>query len=134
MNPQTFIALFTISIPIFVALDLLWLGVVAKSFYQSNLGYLLGDVNWFAAIVFYVVFLGGLTFFVTYPAVAKNSLLTAVTLGAVFGFVTYATYDLTNNATLRDWPVIVTIVDIVWGTVLGASVAAATFFIYALFQ
>lgn len=131
MNISTFLTLYAISIPIFIVLDLLWLGVVAKDFYQVRLGHLLGDVNWAAAIVFYAVFLAGVTFFATYPS-ASGTVFRAILLGALFGFVTYATYDLTNNATLRDWPVIVTVVDIIWGTALGATVAGLTHTIYKL--
>jgi uncharacterized membrane protein len=94
-------------------------------------GHLMGDINWVAAIIFYLIFLLGLTYFAMYPAVAKGSLLAALTLGALFGFFTYATYDLTNLATLRDWPVSVVVVDILWGTVLGMAVAGGTYYIYS---
>ncbi len=119
--------------PVFFIIDMIWLGLVANKFYQSQLGPLLGPVNWPAAIIFYLVFLVGLTFFAIYPAAAKASVFTALGLGAAFGFFTYATYDLTNLATLKDWPLKVVLVDIVWGTVLGASVAAGTVYLYQLF-
>ncbi len=124
MNLQLFFTLYAISVPVFFVIDMVWLGFIAKGFYQDKIGHLLGDVNWVAAIVFYLVFLLGLTFFATYPAAVEGKVLTALMLGALFGFFTYATYDLTNLATLRDWPLAITIVDILWGTVLGASVAA----------
>lgn len=133
MSIGIFLTLYAISVPIFFLIDMLWLGVVAKSFYQSRLGDLLGDVNWVAAMVFYLIFLVGLTIFATYPAVAKNSILTALIFGALFGFFTYATYDLTNLATLKDWPLSVVIVDIIWGTVLGGAVAVATYYVYSIF-
>lgn len=133
MNIQTFLTLYAISVPVFFLIDMLWLGFIARGFYQSQIGHLLGPVNWPAAIIFYLVFLVGLTFFAIYPAAAKVSLVTALGLGAAFGFFTYATYDLTNLATLKDWPLQVVIVDIIWGTVLGASVAAGTVYIYQLF-
>lgn len=133
MNIQTFLTLYAISVPVFFLIDMIWLGLVASNFYKSQLGHLMGDINWPAAIIFYLVFLVGLTFFATYPAVAKGSLLTALTLGALFGFFTYATYDLTNLATLRDWPLSVTIVDMIWGTVLGGAVATLTVFVYQWF-
>jgi uncharacterized membrane protein len=129
-NIHAFVILYAISVPIFFLIDMLWLGVVAKSFYQSKLSHLMGDVNWIAAVIFYLVFLLGLTFFATYPAVMKGTLLTAVVLGALFGFFTYATYDLTNLATLRNWPLSVTLIDIMWGTLLGASVSSITVFVY----
>ena len=131
MNVGQFLTLYLISIPIFILFDLLWLGVVAKSFYQTRLGHLLGEVVWPPAIVFYLVFLVGLTYFATYPALDSGLLRTAL-LGALFGFFTYATYDLTNHATLRDWPLAVTLVDIVWGTLLGAGVATLTTLAYRL--
>ena len=126
---MNFLYIYLISIPVFMIVDLLWLGVVARSFYQDKLGHLLGSVNWPAAIVFYLIFLLGLTYFAISPAVESGNLMKAVTLGALFGFFTYATYDLTNQATIKDWPLIVTVVDMIWGVVLGSAVAAATFFI-----
>lgn len=129
-NFYAFAILYAISVPVFFLIDMLWLGVVAKNFYQSKLSHLMGDINWVAAIIFYLVFLVGLTFFAMYPAVTKGTLLTAVVLGGLFGFFTYATYDLTNLATLRNWPLSVTLVDMLWGTLLGASVSVLTVFIY----
>ena len=134
MNIQTFLMLYGISVPVFFAIDMVWLGVVASNFYKTQLGSLMGDINWTAAIIFYVVFLVGLTFFAIYPAVLKNSLMTALMLGSLFGFFTYATYDLTNLATLKNWPLSVTIVDMVWGTILVASVSVMTVLIYGWFQ
>lgn len=134
MNIQTFLTLYAVSVPVFFAIDMVWLGLVASKFYTSRLGHLMGDINWPAAIIFYLVFLVGLTLFATYPAVVKDSVQYALIWGALFGFFTYATYDLTNLATLRDWPLSVTIVDMVWGTVLGASVAALTVVVYGWFQ
>lgn len=133
MNLQLFFTLYFLSIPVFFIIDMLWLGVVAKSFYQTKLGHLVGPVNWWAAILFYLVFLLGLTYFATYPTVTRGVLASGVVLGALFGFFTYATYDLTNQATLRDWPISVTLVDIIWGTFLGAVVTAVTYILYAKF-
>ena len=122
-----YVLLYVLTIPIFVLFDLLWLGVIAKDFYQSRLGELLGPVVWPAAVVFYFVFVAGLLFFAVLPALEVPSLSKALVLGALFGLVTYATYDLTNHATLRDWPLMVTVVDILWGTVLGATVATLSY-------
>jgi len=133
MNISLFLTLYAISVPVFFIIDMIWLGLVANKFYQSQLGHLLGPVNWPAAIIFYLLFLVGLTFFAIYPGAVKASILTALGLGAAFGFFTYATYDLTNLATLKDWPIKVVFVDILWGTVLGASVAAGTVYLYQLF-
>lgn len=133
MSFSTFFALYFISVPIFFLIDMLWLGVIARDFYQNRLGHLLGEVNWIAAITFYLVFLVGLTIFAIYPAAIEGKIMTAVIYGALFGFFTYATYDLTNLATLKDWPLSVVFVDIAWGTVLGASVAGLTTYVYQLF-
>lgn len=133
MNIQIFLTLYIVSVPIFFIIDMIWLGLVAKNFYQSKLGHLLGEVNWTAAIIFYLVFLVGLTFFATYPAALAGKVGQAVLFGALFGFFTYATYDLTNLATLRDWPLSVSLVDMVWGAVLGGAVAGIGVFVYRLF-
>lgn len=130
MNIQAFITLYFISLPIFIFLDLVWLSFLMKDFYQTRLGYLLGEVNWVAAVVFYLVFIFGITFFVTYPVWSGEMKVNAIVLGALFGFITYATYDLTNQATVRDWPVLVTIVDMIWGAVLGATVSFLTLTFY----
>lgn len=122
-----FLKLYIIALPIFFAIDMVWLGLIAKNFYRQQIGHLLRpDVYWPAAILFYLLFIAGLVVFVIAPAVEKKQWLQALTMGAFFGLVTYATYDLTNLAVTKDWPLMVTIVDLLWGTVLGASVAALT--------
>jgi uncharacterized membrane protein len=124
------IKLFLIALPVFFAIDMTWLVLVAKKFYQEQIGFLMRpDINWFAAIIFYLLFIAGLVTFVISPAVEKHSWVSAVLYGALFGLITYATYDLTNLATLKDWPLTVTIVDLVWGTVLAASISGITYFI-----
>jgi uncharacterized membrane protein len=108
----------------FLAIDMVWLTLVARGFYRRQLGFLLSDQpNWWAAISFYLLFVAGLLVFVIVPAVEVGSLRKALLLGALFGLVTYATYDLTNHATVKNWPWMVTIVDMVWGTVLATSVS-----------
>jgi uncharacterized membrane protein len=102
---------------------------LAKGFYQDKLGGFLGPVNWTAAIIFYLIFIVGILIFAVAPALESQSLAKAVVLGALFGFFTYATYDLTNLATLKDWPIIVVVVDIIWGAVLSGSVAAVSYLI-----
>lgn len=122
--------LYLLTVPVFFVIDLIWLGVVARGFYRDNLAHLLNaTVNWPAAIVFYLIFIAGILYFAVLPALAEGSLWRAVINGALFGFFTYMTYDLTNLATLPDWPIKVVIVDILWGTVLCASVAASAFMI-----
>lgn len=125
-----FIKLYAIALPVFFAIDMIWLGLVAKDFYRNQIGFLLKpDVNWVAAILFYLLFIGGLILFVIEPAMTKNSLVHALVFGALFGLITYATYDLTNLATMKDWPLLVTIVDLIWGSVLASSVSVITYLI-----
>ena len=125
-----FIKLYAIALPIFFAIDMMWLGVVAKNFYRSQIGTLMkSNPNWTAAIIFYLIFIVGLVVFVITPAVEKGSWTHALLFGALFGFVCYATYDLTNLAVAKDWPLLVTIVDLAWGAVLAASVSVVTYFI-----
>lgn len=120
--------LFLIAVPVFLAIDLLWLGIVARGFYARQLGPLMrSDVNWYAAITFYLAFVLGLVVFVVVPAVDAASWQRAAGYGALFGFVSYATYDLTNLATVERWPLVMTMVDLVWGSVLAASVAVVTY-------
>jgi len=125
-----FIKLFLIALPVFFVIDMVWLVLVAKKFYQQQIGFLMKpDINWFAAIIFYLLFIAGLVVFVISPAVEKHSWVHALIFGALFGLITYATYDLTNLATLKDWPLLVTVVDLIWGTVLAASISGITYFI-----
>lgn len=109
-------------------LDAAWLGFVAPAFYRKHLGFIMADKpNWFAAVLFYVIFTLSLTIFVVYPGcVNRDSLVKILLLGGLFGLVAYATYDLTNQATLKNWPHIVTIVDLAWGTVLTAAVSVVS--------
>jgi len=124
------IYLYLLVIPVFFAIDMIWLGLAAREFYRNNLGHLLRpDVNWTAAIGFYLLYIAGIMIFAIMPALEENSLRRAVLFGGLFGFFAYATYDLTNLATLKGWPLNVAVVDIIWGIVLTASVAAAGFFI-----
>lgn len=128
MSPARLASTYLLTAAFFFAVDMLWLGVVAKGFYQRQLGPLLsGQVNWPAAIAFYLLFVGGILLFVVFPALASGSLRRVVVLGALFGLVTYATYDLTNLATLRGFPPLVAAVDLVWGMVLTGTAAAAGF-------
>ncbi|MFM7088366.1 MAG: DUF2177 family protein [Candidatus Paceibacterota bacterium] len=125
-----FLKLFAIALPVFFAIDMAWLGLVAKDFYRAQIGTLMkSDVNWTAAIIFYLIFIAGLVVFVISPAVEKGSWTHALLFGAIFGLVCYATYDLTNLAVAKDWPLLVTIVDLIWGAALAASVSTVTYFI-----
>ena len=125
-----FIKLYFITLPVFFVLDMVWLGLAAKNFYREQLGFLMKtNINWLAAIIFYLLFIAGLVFFVISPAVEKKSWLNALFMGALFGLLTYSTYDLTNLATLKDWPLLLTVVDIIWGMVLSTSVSLISYFI-----
>jgi uncharacterized membrane protein len=127
-----FIKLYFIALPILIIIDMIWLGLVAKNFYRQQIGFLTRpDINWFAAILFYLLFIVGLVLFVIVPSIEKHSWLHAFLFGTLFGFITYATYDLTNLATIKNWPLILTIVDLVWGAVIAASVSVLTYFIAA---
>ncbi len=127
MSFLQYLGVYAISVAIFFAIDIVWLSVVALSFYRNYLGHLLGPVHWPVAIAFYLIFLIGLFIFAIAPALSGRGLMYAIIFGALFGFFTYATYDLTNWATLRNWPWQVVFVDIVWGTALSASVAGLTY-------
>jgi uncharacterized membrane protein len=124
ITPQKAITIYLITVPVFFVIDLIWLGLVAKDFYQRHLGYLLRpQVNWSAAIVFYLVFIVGILFFAVFPALEAQSSMRALAYGALFGFFTYATYDLTNQSTVKGWPLIITLVDLAWGTVFCGLVS-----------
>jgi uncharacterized membrane protein len=125
-----FLKLYAIALPVFVLIDGVWLGLVAKNFYAKQLGYLMRtDINWIAAILFYLLFIVGLVVFVITPALDAGSWTKALLLGALFGLISYATYDLTNLATIKDWPLLVTGIDLLWGSVLSASISVITYFI-----
>ncbi|MFO7672215.1 MAG: DUF2177 family protein [Lutibacter sp.] len=129
-----FLKLYLIALPVFFIIDMVWLALVAKGFYAKQIGFLMKpDINWAAAIIFYLLFIVGLVQFVITPALEKQSWLHALLFGALFGLITYATYDLTNLATLKDWPILVTIVDLIWGAVLAAAVSTITYFIAVKF-
>ena len=125
-----FIKLYIIALPVFFIIDMIWLGLIAKNFIREQIGFLMKtNLNWFAAIIFYLLFIAGLVVFVLSPSFEKKDWLNALYLGALFGLFTYSTYDLTNLATIKDWPLLVTIVDIIWGTVLSALVSLISYFV-----
>jgi uncharacterized membrane protein len=129
MTTLQLLYLYLMTIPVFFAIDMIWLGTVATKFYQSQIGFLLGPVNWTAAIVFYLLYIVGILIFAVHPALEAQSLSKAIIYGAMFGFFAYVTYDLTNLATLKDWPILVVVVDIVWGTILTSSVAGVSYYL-----
>jgi len=130
MNVVKVVSTYLVTTTVFVAIDMAWLGFVARDFYRRQLGPLLArQVNWPAAIAFHLLFIAGILTFVVYPAIEKNSFRRAVALGGLFGLVTYATYDLTNLATLPGFPPIVVAVDLVRGIVITGTVSTVGFLV-----
>lgn len=128
---MAYFKMYIIAFVIFLIIDAIWLGLVAPKFYKSQIGHLMSDKpNFIAALIFYLLFIVGVVYFVVNPAVEAQSVTKVLIAGALFGFMTYATYDLTNLATLKDWPIVVTIVDLVWGTSLSTLIGLFTYLIY----
>lgn len=129
-----FIKIYLIAFPVFFTIDMFWLGIIAKNFYAKQIGHLMKmNVNWIAAAIFYLLFIAGLVVFVISPALKKGLWVNALFFGALFGLVCYATYDLTNLAVTKDWPLLVTIVDLAWGAILAALVSTITYLIVMKF-
>ena len=121
---------YLILLAIFLLIDLVWLMGIAKRLYADKLGYLMAPKpNLLAALLFYLLFIVGLQVFVVQPALLSGSWKAALLPGLLFGLVTYATYDLTNMATLKDWPLLVTVVDLAWGTFISLAVSLITYLI-----
>lgn len=118
-----YIIAYVATIIAFFAIDMAWLAGVARGFYARQLKGLMGKPRWGVAVGFYAMYVGGIVFFAVKPALADESLMTAAIMGGLFGFFCYATYDLTNLATLKNWPEKMVLVDIPWGVVLTASCA-----------
>lgn len=130
MDFKSLIINYILTTIVFLVIDLAWLGLIAKNLYQKYLGSFLTDtVNWTAAFIFYLIYVVGISIFAIYPSVEKNSALSALLLGALFGLFTYATYDLTNLATLKGWPLQIVFIDIAWGIFLSASVSISGYYI-----
>lgn len=128
MSIGSWFAQYAIAAVAFCLLDLAWLGLVAKDLYRKILGGLLAEkANAKAAVLFYAIFIGGLVYFVIGPAIENGSWTNAVIGGAVYGFVTYATWDLTNLAVIEGFPASIVPIDLAWGTVLSASVSTAAY-------
>lgn len=124
----TLTKLFLPTLVVFLLLDALWLGLIARGFYREQMGDLMRpDVRWGAAALFYVLFVVAVLVFVVVPAVEQGSLARAIGMGAFFGLVAYATYDLTSLAVLRGFTTRMAVVDMIWGTALTAATSAAGF-------
>lgn len=115
---------------VFLACDLVWLGIVARDLYRTQMGDLMApNVVISAAIGFYLLYIVGVVYFAVAPALASGAWTTALLQGFLFGLIAYATYDLTNLATTRDWPATLALVDMTWGATVTAISATAAFFI-----
>jgi uncharacterized membrane protein len=124
------VAAYLAALGIFVLADMIWLGTMASRLYRQTLGdILLSGVNVPPAIAFYVLYPIGLVVFAILPALKSGNITTALLYGSLFGFFTYATYDLTSHATLRNWTLQLTLIDVAWGTALAAAAAAAGFWV-----
>ena len=133
MNIKSIIINYLLTTIVFLLIDMVWLGLIAKNIYQKYLGNFLTDkVNWTAALIFYLIYVVGISIFAIYPSVNKDSALNAILMGGLFGLFTYATYDLTNLATLKDWPLPIVFIDIIWGIVLTSMVSLSGFYIAKL--
>lgn len=129
-----FIKLYALSFASLLALDSLWLVKVAPKFYKSNIGHLMAkDPNLLAAGLFYAIYIMGVVVFVVQPAVADKSVMYAAARGALFGLVAYSTFDLTAHAVFKDWPAKVTVVDMLWGTILTAGVCSLATWLFIKF-
>jgi len=111
---------------VMLVIDLLWLGVIAKSLYQQGMGDLMSPTPRVGiAALFYLMYPIGLVVFAVMPGVDANSVLRAGVLGALFGLFAYSTYDLTNLSVVRNWPVALSFIDIAWGALVSGVSSAA---------
>lgn len=110
---------------VFLILDAIWLGLVAKDLYRAQIGHLLApDFRVGPAAIFYLIYIAGIVYFAITPALASGRWLDALLPGAIFGFMAYGTYDFTNWAVMRDWPAGITFIDLAWGTFLTSAAAS----------
>ncbi|MCB9822667.1 DUF2177 family protein [Candidatus Nomurabacteria bacterium] len=129
-----FIKMYLVSLVSFLALDSVWLGFIAPKFYKKNIGFIMSqNPNFLAAGLFYLIFMVGLVVFVIQPAISDGSWYTALYRGALFGLVSYATFDLTNQAVIKNWPWLVTGVDLLWGTFITGLVSVVAYLILQKF-
>lgn len=124
----TYLKLFFLALPIMIALDASWIGVIASSFYKANIGsYLSPTPNLFAAFLFYCLYIVGLIYFALGPAIKEHSLKKAIIPAAMLGFISYMLYDLTNVATFSNWPILLAVVDISWGVTITTLTSGLTY-------
>lgn len=119
---------------LYLIIDYLWLGVIAKGFYQQQMGDLMReDILIHIAALFYMFYTIGIVLFAVKPAVEAENVFIALSYGALLGFLAYGTYDVTNMATIKNWPILMSLVDVAWGTALTATTATAGYFILKQF-
>lgn len=127
---MTFLKLYLVSLTVFFIIDLFWLGVIAKDLYKEQIGFLLSnEVRWVPAILFYCLYVAGLAFFAILPAFHTGNWMSALLYGGFFGLVCYATYDLTNLATLKGWPTKIVVYDLLWGAFISGITSCIAFWI-----
>ena len=125
-----FIKIYLVSLVAFLAIDFLWLGVFAKNLYKEQIGHLMtSDIRWGAALLFYCLYIVGLLVFAILPALKENTWIYALGYGSLFGFICYATYDFTNLATLKDWPVKIVVCDLIWGAFISGAVSSIGYWV-----
>lgn len=130
LSLQKIILTYLLTVPVFFLIDMTWLGVIAKNFYAQQLSsFLTKNVNWTAAIIFYLLYIVGIVYLAVLPGLEKRSVITVILNAIVFGGLAYATYDLTNLATLKNWPLPIVLIDIAWGIVLTTVVSTISYFI-----
>ncbi|MHC1716616.1 MAG: DUF2177 family protein [Candidatus Dojkabacteria bacterium] len=130
-----YLYLYALTLFVFLAIDFIWLNFIAKNLYAQKIGHLLAEnPNLIAALIFYVVFIVGIIIFAVIPGYESKSLVKVILLASLFGFLTYSTYDLTNLATLKNWPLSITIIDLVWGTSISTVTAISSYYIATLLK
>jgi len=125
---KNLLKLVSLVLPALLIIDLIWIGVVAQGIYQDQIGFLLStNVVWWAAIVLYVIYAFAIAHFVVLPAIRKDSIKSALYNGLFLGLTVFAVYDLTNLATIKDWPLAITFIDMAYGTVTAGAVSAVAY-------
>jgi uncharacterized membrane protein len=128
-----YLLLYILTFLVFLGIDAVWLLFISKDLYANNIGHLMADkAQLLPALVFYLLFVVGVLVFAVIPSYQAQSMSKLLRLSALFGMMTYATYDLTNLATLKDWPLKITIIDITWGTSLSTVTGLAGYYIAQL--
>lgn len=129
------IIIYIASLATFIILDIIWLGVITRNYYSSEIGHLMSEkVNYLAAIAFYLIFVTGLVILAIMPGLKDENLKRTIINAAILGFVSYATYDLTNLATLKDWPLKMVLIDISWGTIISTITSIIGFYISTIIK